>query len=171
MATADRHIYLYDDLGERRDKFSTKPANPANGKHSYVIRGLAFSPDSKKLAVAQSDNIVYVYKLGESWNEKKVICNKFPQATAVTALIWLTSGPIIAGKFLMRNKSKHNFVNNIKTFKPLLKQHENQFDSWTVHRWNIVTNNIVCVFALHYLQAIHLNIVYGPLTADNISIQ
>ncbi|KAL9903021.1 intraflagellar transport protein 172 homolog [Glossina fuscipes] len=97
VATADRHIYLYDDLGERRDKFSTKPSNPASGKHSYVIRGLAFSPDSKKLAVAQSDNIVYVYKLGESWNEKKVICNKFPQATAVTALIWLTSGPIIAG--------------------------------------------------------------------------
>ncbi|XP_068142396.1 LOW QUALITY PROTEIN: intraflagellar transport protein 172 homolog [Drosophila tropicalis] len=97
IATADRHILLYDDAGERRDKFSTKPANPANGKHSYVIRGLAFSPDSTKLAVGQSDSIVYVYKLGESWNDKKVICNKFPQATAVTALIWLSSGAIIAG--------------------------------------------------------------------------
>ncbi|XP_065359796.1 intraflagellar transport protein 172 homolog [Calliphora vicina] len=97
VATADRHILLFDELGERRDKFSTKPSNPANGKHSYVIRGLAFSPDSTKLAVGQSDNIVYVYKLGESWNDKKVICNKFPQSTAVTALIWLTSGAIIAG--------------------------------------------------------------------------
>ncbi|XP_017022793.1 intraflagellar transport protein 172 homolog [Drosophila kikkawai] len=97
IATADRHILLYDDAGERRDKFSTKPANPANGKNSYVIRGLAFSPDSTRLAVGQSDSIVYVYKLGESWNDKKVICNKFPQASAVTALIWLTSGAIIAG--------------------------------------------------------------------------
>lgn len=98
IATADRHILLYDDAGERRDKFSTKPANAANGKNSYVIRGLAFSPDSTKLAVGQSDSIVYVYKLGESWNDKKVICNKFPQAGAVTALIWLSSGAIIAGK-------------------------------------------------------------------------
>ncbi|EDW33148.1 GL24638 [Drosophila persimilis] len=97
IATADRHILLYDDAGERRDKFSTKPANSANGKNSYVIRGLAFSPDSTRLAVAQSDCIVYVYKLGESWNDKKVICNKFPQASAVTALIWLSSGAIIAG--------------------------------------------------------------------------
>ncbi|XP_043070065.1 intraflagellar transport protein 172 homolog [Drosophila bipectinata] len=98
IASADRHILLYDDAGERRDKFSTKPANPANGKNSYVIRGLAFSPDSTKLAVGQSDSIVYVYKLGESWNDKKVICNKFPQASAVTALIWLSSGAIIAEK-------------------------------------------------------------------------
>ncbi|XP_018787824.1 PREDICTED: intraflagellar transport protein 172 homolog [Bactrocera latifrons] len=97
IATADRHILLFDDAGERRDKFSTKPSNPANGKNSYVIRGVAFSPDSTKLAVGQSDNIVYVYKLGESWNDKKVICNKFPQASAVTALIWLSTGAIIAG--------------------------------------------------------------------------
>ncbi|ALC42884.1 osm-1, partial [Drosophila busckii] len=97
IATADRHILLYDDAGERRDKFSTKPANAANGKNSYVIRGLAFSPDSTKLAVGQSDSIVYVYKLGETWNDKKVICNKFPQASAVTTLIWLGTGAIIAG--------------------------------------------------------------------------
>ncbi|XP_037908543.1 intraflagellar transport protein 172 homolog isoform X1 [Hermetia illucens] len=97
VATADRHILLFDEAGERRDKFSTKPSNPALGKASYVIRAIAFSPDSTKLAVAQSDSIVYVYKLGETWSDKKVICNKFPQSSAVTALIWLASGPIIAG--------------------------------------------------------------------------
>lgn len=97
VATADRHIYLYDESGERRDKFSTKPSNPANGRHSYVVRGLAFSPDSTKLAVAQSDSIVYVYKLGESWHEKKVICNKFPQTAPVTALLWSMNGILIAG--------------------------------------------------------------------------
>jgi intraflagellar transport protein 172 len=38
---------------------------------------MAFSPDSQKLAIAQSDNIVFVYKLGSDWGEKKSICNKF----------------------------------------------------------------------------------------------
>ncbi|XP_055910125.1 intraflagellar transport protein 172 homolog [Eupeodes corollae] len=97
VATADRHVLIFDESGDRRDKFSSKPSNPANGKTSYVIRGLAFSPDSTKLAVGQSDNIVFVYKLGELWNDKKVICNKFPQSAAVTALIWLSTGAIIAG--------------------------------------------------------------------------
>lgn len=97
VATADRMILLFDENGDRRDKFSTKPSDPANGKTSYVIRGLAFSPDSTRLAVAQSDNIVFVYKLGEGWNEKKVICNKFPQPASVTCLVWLTCGTIVAG--------------------------------------------------------------------------
>ena len=34
--------------------------------------GLAFSPDSNKLAVAQTDNIVFVYKIGDDFGEKKV---------------------------------------------------------------------------------------------------
>ena len=37
-----------------------------------LFPGLAFSPDSTKLAVAQTDNIVYVYKIGEDFGEKKV---------------------------------------------------------------------------------------------------
>lgn len=90
-------ILLFDENGERRDKFSTKPSDPANGKTSYVIRGLQFSPDSSRLAVAQSDNIVYVYRLGESWNDKKVICNKFSQPSVVMSMIWLNGGLIIAG--------------------------------------------------------------------------
>lgn len=67
------------------------------GKSSYVIRAIVFSQDSTRLAVAQSDNIVYVYKLGETWNDKKVICNKFPLSSSVTTLVWLSSGAIIAG--------------------------------------------------------------------------
>ena len=100
VATADRAIILFDENGEKRDKFSTKPSDPANGKTSYTIRAIAFSPDSSKLAVAQSDNIVYVYKLGTSWTEKKVICNKFPQPSSITAMLWLTDGPIIVGKLI-----------------------------------------------------------------------
>ncbi|TMW43738.1 hypothetical protein DOY81_011182 [Sarcophaga bullata] len=36
VATADRHILLFDDAGERRDKFSTKPSNPANGNNRML---------------------------------------------------------------------------------------------------------------------------------------
>lgn len=97
VATPDRVVLLYNENGERKDKFTTKPSDSAAGKASYTIRGLAFSPDSTRLAVAQSDNIVFVYKLGEAWNEKKVICNKFPQSAAVTALLWLGNGTIVAG--------------------------------------------------------------------------
>lgn len=52
---------------------------------------MAFSPDSTKLAVAQSDGIVFVYKLGLKWGEKKSICNKFPLSSPVTCLVWPTN--------------------------------------------------------------------------------
>ena len=37
------------------------------GKNSYIVKGMAFSPDSTKIAIGQSDNIVFVYKIGEDW--------------------------------------------------------------------------------------------------------
>lgn len=37
------------------------------GRKSYVVKGMAFSPDSTKIAVGQSDNIIFVYKIGEEW--------------------------------------------------------------------------------------------------------
>jgi intraflagellar transport protein 172 len=49
---------------------------------------MAFSPDSSKLAIAQTDNIVFVYKLGQKWGEKKTICNKYPQSSTITTLCW-----------------------------------------------------------------------------------
>lgn len=66
IVTTDRVVHLCDENGERRDKFSTKPADP-KGSKTYVVRGMSWSPDSSKLAIAQSDNIVFVYKLGESF--------------------------------------------------------------------------------------------------------
>ncbi|KAI9178878.1 hypothetical protein H9P43_005540 [Blastocladiella emersonii ATCC 22665] len=87
IANADRVIVLFDETGERKDKFSTKAADPNAGKN-YTVTGLAFSPDSTKLAVAQSDGGVFVYRLGLEWGEKKSICNKFIQPVEVTALVW-----------------------------------------------------------------------------------
>lgn len=77
VATTDKQIILFDEKGERKDRFSTKPFDSEAGKKSYIVTGIAFSPDSTKLAVAQSDCIVYVYKLGENWGEKKVKWNCF----------------------------------------------------------------------------------------------
>jgi intraflagellar transport protein 172 len=87
IATVDRHIILFDEHGAQKDKFSTKPGNRKSPRN-YIVRGLAFSPDSTKLAVAQSDNIVFVYKLGSNWGDKKTICNKFTQTSSVTCLCW-----------------------------------------------------------------------------------
>uniref|UniRef100_A0A914XG62 Anaphase-promoting complex subunit 4-like WD40 domain-containing protein n=1 Tax=Plectus sambesii TaxID=2011161 RepID=A0A914XG62_9BILA len=97
VATADRSIVLFDEQGERRDKFSTKPVDAKYGKKSYVIKAMAFSPDSTRLAVGQSDNIIFVYRIGEGWTDKKVICNKFMQPAAVTALTWPTEQALVVG--------------------------------------------------------------------------
>ena len=61
--------------------FSTKPAE--KGSKNYTVVAMAFSPDSTKLAIAQSDNIVFIYKLGLEWGDKKSICNKFHQQASV----------------------------------------------------------------------------------------
>ncbi|KAH9500287.1 hypothetical protein Btru_073626 [Bulinus truncatus] len=97
VCTSDRVIVLFDEQGEKRDKFSLKPADPKFGKKSYTVKNVAFSGDSSKIAVGQTDNIIYVYKIGDEWGEKKVICNKFVQQSAVTCLIWPPEQPIIYG--------------------------------------------------------------------------
>ncbi|CAM9471403.1 unnamed protein product, partial [Hapterophycus canaliculatus] len=86
VCTADRVVALYDENLEKRDRFSTKPAD--KGPKNYIVRDLCFSPDSTRLAVAQSDCIVFVYKLGLEWGESKSICNKFPQPSPITCMSW-----------------------------------------------------------------------------------
>jgi WD40 repeat protein len=95
------------------DKFSTKPAD--KGPKNYIVRALAFSPDSSKLGVAQSDCIVFVYKLGNDWGEKKSICNKFLQTSPVTSMCWPEGHPndILFG--LAEGKIK---IGQLKTNKP-----------------------------------------------------
>uniref|UniRef100_A0A8C6VBY2 Intraflagellar transport 172 n=1 Tax=Naja naja TaxID=35670 RepID=A0A8C6VBY2_NAJNA len=83
VCTVDRVVLLYDEQGERRDKFSTKPADAKYGRKSYVVKGMAFSPDSTKIAVGQSDNIIFVYKIGEE--------------CAVTCLLWPEENTIVFG--------------------------------------------------------------------------
>ena len=79
------------------------------------MKGLAFSPDATKIAVAQSDNIVFIYKIGTEWGDKKSICNKFQQQSPVTAVIWPSKHPheIVFG--LGEGKVK---IGNTKTHRP-----------------------------------------------------
>lgn len=79
-------ITLYEENGNKKEMFQTKAANK-NSK-SYVVKDIAFSPDSTKLAVSQSDCIIFVYNLGHNWGDKKTICNKFEQNRPVTSMVW-----------------------------------------------------------------------------------
>ena len=47
--------------GIKKDKFKTK-AFDRSATEIYCVRALAFSPDGAKLAVAQSDGCVFVYR-------------------------------------------------------------------------------------------------------------
>lgn len=51
-AASDRLIYLFDEAGDKKDRFKTKPADPGVST-GYLVWGMTFSPDSAKLAVAQ----------------------------------------------------------------------------------------------------------------------
>ncbi|KAL6096181.1 ift172 [Pungitius sinensis] len=97
VCTVDRVVLLYDEQGEKRDKFSTKPLDSKYGKDSYVVKDMAFSPDSTKIAIGQSDNIIFVYRIGEEWGDKKAICNKFVQTSAVTCLLWPAEHAVVYG--------------------------------------------------------------------------
>ena len=66
--------------------FSTKEANK-NSK-SYLVKEIAFSPDSTKFTVCQKDCIIFIYNIGINWGNKKVIYNKFEQNFPVTVMIW-----------------------------------------------------------------------------------
>lgn len=88
---ADRVVRLFDDEGRVVDKFSTKAAH--RGNKLYVVCAMSFSPDSTRLAVAQSDNIVFVYKIGVEWGDKKSISNKFLHTCSITSLTWPSRRP------------------------------------------------------------------------------
>jgi intraflagellar transport protein 172 len=77
---------------------------------------MAFSPQSDKLAIAQSDNMVFVYKIGLEWGEKKSICNKFQHSSSISCLAWPLKCPneIIYG--LAEGKVK---IGQMKTHKPV----------------------------------------------------
>lgn len=113
--TADKVVHLFDENGERKDKFKTKAADAA-AQPSYIVRAMAFSPDSTKLAIAQSDAMVFIYRLGLDWNDKKSICNKFGQTAAVTCMVWPRDRPNEVVFGLADGKVKVGVLKVNKTF-------------------------------------------------------
>ncbi|KAF0975063.1 hypothetical protein FDP41_005816 [Naegleria fowleri] len=93
VADSERSIHLFDETGEKRERFPTKAADGKKGNKLYTITGMVFSPDDVKLAIAQTDDIVYIYRLGLEWGEKKIICNKFLQKSAITCCCWPSMHP------------------------------------------------------------------------------
>ncbi|KAF4675176.1 hypothetical protein FOL47_008183 [Perkinsus chesapeaki] len=85
----DGKVHLLNELGELKDAFPTKPQDKENPR--YMVTSMSFSPDGTRIAIGQSDSIVYVYKIGASWGDKKSICNKWPQTSPVTCLSWPSS--------------------------------------------------------------------------------
>ena len=61
------------------------------------MTALAFSNDGSMIAVAQSDKIVFVYKIGADWDEKKSIVAKLVQNSSITCMKWLPDGQLIFG--------------------------------------------------------------------------
>ena len=157
VATADRVISLYDNLGNCVDKFHTKPNN--SGPKDYIIRSIHFGPDvdKPKLAIAQSDAIVFVYKWKTSerpqmkskvssennhqfsrfvasskWDGKKSICNKFIDESAVVSLLWSNRDPFLIVYGTMEGKVR---IGNLKTNKvqTLYKVSSNAIISMTMN--------------------------------------
>ncbi|CDW58516.1 Intraflagellar transport 172 homolog [Trichuris trichiura] len=108
VCNSDNVILLYDESGEKRDKFNTKSIDSKGEKVSYAVKGIVFSPDSTKLAVGQSDCSVFVYRLGQKWSDKKVICNKFVQKGPVTCLLWPSEQRIAVGS--LEGRVKHEYL-------------------------------------------------------------
>ncbi len=52
VVTADKVVYLFDDNGEKQDKFSCKPADAA--KVRDPLRLILMLPDGQELSCAQS---------------------------------------------------------------------------------------------------------------------
>lgn len=57
--------------------------------------------------------IVYYIIILLNRGDKKVICNKFPQQSAVTCLAWLADGPIVCGTADGKVRAAH--IKNNKT--------------------------------------------------------
>ena len=86
VANFDRSISFFNSSFVKKDKMPTRGADKKN--KNYMVRALAFSPDSNILAIAQSDKIIYSYKVGAKFGEKKSICSKILLDSAPSCMQW-----------------------------------------------------------------------------------
>lgn len=61
-------VLLFDgNTYQLKDRLALKATDKTSSRKSFAVKGLAYSPDSTKLASGQTDCVIYVYKIGEKW--------------------------------------------------------------------------------------------------------
>eukprot|EP00767_Chilomastix_cuspidata_P007164 gnl/Chilomastix_cuspidata/775.p1 GENE.gnl/Chilomastix_cuspidata/775~~gnl/Chilomastix_cuspidata/775.p1 ORF type:complete len:1830 (+),score=796.01 gnl/Chilomastix_cuspidata/775:2075-7564(+) len=91
-ATSDRSINLFNERNERKDKFSLR-SSTGQKLNNYIVTQVAWSPDSKFLAVGQTDSACFVYGLGARLGDKKSVTARFLFDGACTAVAWPAWSP------------------------------------------------------------------------------
>lgn len=108
LSSTNQIILLDTKTHQRRERFPLKAYDKKFSKQSFALKGFDFSPDGSRLAVGQSDCIVYIYKLfttnqqqqsdtanaTNSNNLKPTITGKFACSSPITCLIWSEVGII-----------------------------------------------------------------------------
>lgn len=112
VANSDKVVLLLDEYGVKKDKVPVKSIDKVS--KNFVIRDLAFSSDATLLAIAHSDKMIFVVKIGAEWGEKKSIVNKFTASSSVTCMTWPSSRPHEIYYGLADGKIKVGFLKNQK---------------------------------------------------------
>lgn len=86
----------------KRDKFPLKPCDKTYSRLSFTLKGLEFSPDGTRIAVGQTDCIIYIYRLPNPQpsmvssknptSGKPTITGKFMCSSPITCLVWIEWG-------------------------------------------------------------------------------
>ncbi|KAI1289152.1 Intraflagellar transport protein -like protein [Halotydeus destructor] len=117
-ASNNQVVLFNGSTHEKKEKFALKATGKNFSKKSFVVKGIAFSPDSTKLAIGQTDCVIYVYRLGDDWGDKKSIVSKFTLQSPLTSLYWLESGIVFStadGKVKLIQTSSNKMTSIVST--------------------------------------------------------
>eukprot|EP00158_Paraphelidium_tribonemae_P009660 Partr_v1_DN28926_c0_g1_i3_m26019 putative intraflagellar transport 172 homolog (Chlamydomonas) len=96
-------VHLFDTVSTAsgsstpKDKFPTKSARDPPAA-SYSLTDIQLSSDESKVAVAQSDGGLFIYKVGSQWGDKKSICNKFSSVSgAAISCMHMSDSSVVFG--------------------------------------------------------------------------
>ena len=104
---ASNQILLHDtSTCKRRDRFPLKACDKRFSKQSFSVSGLDFSQDGQRLAVSQSDCVIYIYKLaahlGQPSGASQPLESNLPTSGSSPSAASTAAGPqrpTISGKF------------------------------------------------------------------------
>jgi intraflagellar transport protein 172 len=112
IANSDKVVLLLDEFGNKKDKVNVKSIEKQS--KNFVIRDIAFSADGTLLAIAHSDKMIYVVKIGAEWGEDKKIVNKLNASSSITCMTWPHGRPHEIYYGLADGKIKVGYLKNQK---------------------------------------------------------